>query len=79
MVMPAMDVFRIEADGPQWKLLKAHGYKVIRVAEDQATLIEHVLTLTQGRGAVIRFQSDSGVRELRVGDVDTDADTLQEP
>lgn len=72
MVMPAMDVFRIEADGPQWKLLKAHGYKVIRVAEDQATLIEHVLTLTQGHGAVIRFESDSFVRELRVGDVDTD-------
>ena len=72
MVMPAMDVFRIEADGPQWKLLKAHDYKVIRVAEDQATLIEHVLTLTQGHGAVIRFDSVSGVRELRVGDVDTD-------
>lgn len=76
MVMPAMDVFRIEADGQQWKLLKAHGYKVIRVAEDQATLIEHVLTLTHGSGAVIRFASDSGVRELRVGDVDTDEHTM---
>jgi hypothetical protein len=75
MVTVAMDVFRIEADGGQWQLLKAHGYKVIRVAEDQAILIEHVLILTQGRGAVIRFESDSGVRELRVGDVDTDEHT----
>jgi hypothetical protein len=65
-----MDVFRIESSGPQWTLLKAHGYNVLLSAEDQSTLIEYVLTLTQGRGAVIRFESASGVRELRVGIAD---------
>ena len=65
-----MDVFRIESSGTQWNLLKAHGYTVLLSAEDQSTLIDYVLTLTQGRGAVIRFDADSGVRELRVGALD---------
>ena len=65
-----MDVFRIEPSGPQWNLLKAHGYKVLLSAEDPSILIDYVLTLTRGRGAVIRFDADGGVRELRVGALD---------
>ena len=65
-----MDVFRIEPNGPQWNLLKVHGYKVLLSAEDPSTLIDYVLTLTQGSGAVIRFDADGGVRELRVGALD---------
>ena len=67
-----MDVFRIEAEDDAWVLYKAHGYKPIMRNIDQAELIEHVLALTGGKGAVIRFWSETGVRELRVGAVDED-------
>lgn len=63
-----MEVFRIEVSEGTWTLLKAHGYKPILVAESRAVLLEHVLALTQGKGAVVRFDSDDGVRELRIGD-----------
>ncbi|MCD5996717.1 hypothetical protein KDX38_24320 [Pseudomonas sp. CDFA 602] len=49
-----MDVFRIEFNDGQWTLLKVHGYKPILHADHQAALIEHVLTMTGGKGAVIR-------------------------
>ena len=62
-----MDVFRIEFMNGEWTLLKAHGYKPLLTAHDQAPLIEHVLALTHGQGAVIRFVAEGGVRELRVG------------
>lgn len=68
----AMDVFRIQSEGGRWTLLKAHGYKPIMVAESLATLIEHVQASTHGRGAVIRFDAEGGVRELRVGVFDDD-------
>lgn len=67
-----MDVFRIEAEDDAWVLYKAHGYKPIMRNSDQAGLLEHVQALTGGKGAVIRFWSDTGVRELRVGAVDED-------
>jgi hypothetical protein len=62
-----MDVFRIETEDGAWVLYKAHGYKPIMRAGNQAELIEQVQVLTGGQGAVIRFWSESGVRELRVG------------
>ena len=67
-----MDVFRIQSEGGRWTLLKAHGYKPIMVAESLATLIEHVQALTHGSGAVIRFDAEGRVRELRVGVFDDD-------
>ena len=67
-----MDVFRIEADDGAWVLYKAHGYKPIMRTGDQAELIEHVQAMTGGKGAVIRFWSGAGMRELRVGAVDED-------
>lgn len=65
-----MDVFRIEFMNGAWTLLKAHGYKPLLTAAEQAPLIEHVLALTHGQGAVIRFNAEGGVRELRVGAID---------
>ncbi|WP_122456514.1 hypothetical protein [Pseudomonas viridiflava] len=62
-----MDVFRIEAEADAWVLYKAHGYKPIMRADNQADLIGQVQLLTQGKGAVIRFWAGAGVRELRVG------------
>lgn len=67
-----MDVFRIEDEDDTWVLYKVHGYKPIMRNIDQAELIEHVQALTGGKGAVIRFWSETGVRELRVGAVDDD-------
>lgn len=67
-----MDVFRIEAEDDAWVLYKAHGYKPIMRNINQADLFEHVQVLTGGKGAVIRFWSEAGVRELRVGAVDED-------
>ncbi|MEE3913789.1 hypothetical protein V2I80_10940 [Pseudomonas viridiflava] len=66
-----MDVFRIEAEAEAeadaWVLYKAHGYKPIMRADNQADLIGQVQLLTHGKGAVIRFWAGAGVRELRVG------------
>jgi hypothetical protein len=67
-----MDVFRVEAEDGAWVLYKAHGYKPIMRSADQADLIDHVQAMTAGSGAVIRFWSETGVRELRVGPVDDD-------
>ena len=66
----SMDVFRVESEDGAWVLYKVHGYKPIMRAGEQAELIEHVQAMTSGKGAVIRFWSDTGVRELRVGAVD---------
>jgi hypothetical protein len=68
----AMDVFRIELESGQFTLFKAHGYKPILRAASHTVLIEHVIAMTQGTGAVIRFNADGGVRELRVGIFDED-------
>jgi hypothetical protein len=65
----SMDVFRVEAEDGTWVLYKAHGYKPI-MRGSQAELIEHVQAKAGGKGAVIRFWSDTGVRELRVGAID---------
>lgn len=62
-----MDVFRIEAEGDDWILYKVHGYKPIVRSGNQADLFDHVQVLTHGKGAVIRFWAEAGVRELRVG------------
>lgn len=62
-----MDVYRIAYLNGEWALLKAHGYKALLTAADQATLLEHVQALTQGKGAVVRYESEHGARELRVG------------
>lgn len=62
-----MDVFRIEAEEGAWVLYKAHGYKPIMRAGNQTELIEQVQVLAGEQDAVIRFWSESGVRELRVG------------
>ncbi|WP_434681392.1 hypothetical protein J3P77_09750 [Pseudomonas sp. R1-18] len=67
-----MDVFRVEAEDGAWVLYKAHGYKPIMRSGNQADLIDHVQSMTAGSGAVIRFWSETGVRELRVGPVDDD-------
>lgn len=65
-----MDVFRVEAEDGGWVLYKAHGYKPIMRASNQAELIDHVKAVAAGSGVVIRFTSEMGVRELRVGPVD---------
>lgn len=67
-----MRVFRIENDDGVWVLYKAHGYKPIMRTGNQAELIAQVQTLTAGKGAVIRFWSGAGVRELRVGAIEED-------
>lgn len=67
-----MDVFRVESENGGWVLYKVHGYKPIMRSADQADLIDHVQSVTAGSGAVIRFWSETGVRELRVGPVDDD-------
>lgn len=70
-----MDVFRIESIADKWVLYKAHGYKPIMHSNTQADLIEHVCLLTGGKGAVIRFSAEFGVRELRVGIFGEDEDS----
>lgn len=65
-----MDVFRVEPEHGAWVLYKAHGYRPIMRFGSQVDLIDHVQTITAGSGAVIRFWSETGVRELRVGPVD---------
>ncbi|MBA1229014.1 hypothetical protein G7013_05030 [Pseudomonas viridiflava] len=67
-----MDVFRIEAEGETWVLYKVHGYKPIMRSSNRADLIEQAQIMAGGKGAVIRFWSATGVRELRVGAVDDD-------
>jgi hypothetical protein len=66
------EVYRIEFENQCWTLYKVHGYKPILHAETQNELIDHVRVLTQGKGAIIRFTSEVGVRELRLGDVEAD-------
>lgn len=65
-----MDVYRIELIDGKWALLKAHGYKPLLTAADQTPLLAHVQALTQGKGAVVRFEAEHGLRELRVGAFD---------
>lgn len=65
-----MDVFRIASLNGEWALLKAHGYKPLLTATNLAALLEHVETLTGGKGAVVRFESEHGPRELRIGTFD---------
>lgn len=67
-----MDVFRVESEDGGWVLYKAHGYKPVMRADCQSDLIQHVQVITGGKGAVIRFWAQAGVRELRVGGVGAD-------
>ncbi|EJL04042.1 hypothetical protein PflQ2_1763 [Pseudomonas fluorescens Q2-87] len=70
--MARADVYRIAFENQRWTLYKAHGYKPILHAETHDELINHVLTLTRGKGVIVRFASEAGVRELRLGEVETD-------
>ncbi|WP_434562420.1 hypothetical protein [Pseudomonas sp. Z4-20] len=65
-------MYRIEFENDRWTLYKSHGYKPILQADSHDALIDHVLALTQGKGAVVRFTAEGGVRELRVGDIQED-------
>jgi hypothetical protein len=70
-----MDVYRIELIDGQWALLKAHGYRPLLIAADQGPLLAHVKALTRGKAAVVRFEAEQGLRELRVGEFDDRAST----
>jgi len=70
--MARAEVYRIEFENQRWTLYKAHGYKPILHADTHDELIDHVRAMTQGKGAIVRFISEIGVRELRLGDIQAD-------